>query len=325
MSTALKLEKKKLKVQKHIVANYKEQNQVEMAQAMKVTLKTIVASRIALGGIVGTDSNHIVSIDSAKADAIIKGREEKIAKLKAKVSKKLSSLDKAVKEVKTNKYSNADGTYKQQAREMMIEACKVQGVTPTLPFSTCELEKQFLAKKGKGFEFIGCEKELDTFGDMVNTIREDKVLKKAITPFYGLIGDLLKNATESQFANLILDYCGVLDTFKDEIKDVIDRDLMSVGGAMCVTLSKMGISNKDGIIGKIMSQFPTGMFGDEIGDTELATKLFFTSILKDGYSIEEFFSYQDDVKDENGQPVLKKNGAVKKKMPMMLIIVRRNK
>lgn len=277
-----------------------------------------------------TGSGKISSIDTDRASQIIEKRKAEIEKVKrlltkyeTKVSKNLAPIEEAVKKVETNTYSNADGVYKQQAREKMIEACKVQGITPTLPFSSCELEKQFLAKKGKGFDFIGCERDLDTFGDMVNTIREDKVLKKAITPYFGLIGDLLKNANENEYANIILDYCGVLDTFKDEIKDVIDRDLMQVGGAMCVTLSKMGISNKDGIVGDIMKQFPVGMFG-EMSDTELATKLYFHKILKDGYSIEEFFSYQDEVKDENGQPVLKKNGAVKKKMPMMLIIVRRN-
>jgi len=222
-----------------------------------------------------------------------------------------------------NKYSNADGVKKQSARIKMMRGIKdsgVKGIIPTLPYKTCTLQ-QLIDGMANGNTFIGCERDEATYNAMVDTINTYSL---PIEAYHGLIGDMLYGKKEDSYAHLILDYCGVLDTFANEIKYAMDNKLIQVGGTIAVTLSKIGIGNKNGIVGELLSKFPKGMFGD-INDTELGAKLFFNSLLGDNYEIEEFYNYQDVKKDANGQPILNAKGIEIKKMPMMLIRIKRVK
>ena len=280
-------------------------------------------------------NSHIAKIFNISEQAVYC----RVSRLKAKrlISDKkpllvLSKINKVKKEKKKknnrlskNNYSNSDGVFKQQARNIMKSAIKVEGTILSLPFETCELEKQILDEKPSGFNFIGCEMDLGTFSNMVNTILKNKSLEKSIKPYYGLVGDLIFKAKEDDYSNLILDYCGILDTFAKEIQYTIENNIVKVGGAICVTLSKMGISNDKTIIGEIIRKFPKAMFQTSMGETELATKIFFTNILGDNYTIETFFNYQDENKDENGNTIIGSNGRKSLKMPMMLVVIRRHK
>lgn len=236
-----------------------------------------------------------------------------------------TSAIKQIREPK-NTYSNACGVKKQQAREIMINAIKVHGLIPSLPFSTCELESQILARNPNAFKFIGCEMDRPTFIEMLKTIDNDERLINAITPYLGMIGDLLMNAKKDAFSNLILDYCGILETFAKEIEFVIKNNLVKAGGAICVTLAKRGSSKEENIFNDINKNIPTNLFDDNVGEVERAIRVFFINLVTNNpnYSIETFFPYQDDKKEE-GRPVLNKNGTPIKNAPMVLFVLRRNK
>jgi len=234
-------------------------------------------------------------------------RKKTIKPLKVNDTDNLKSKIKASKALKNNTFGNSNGVKKQEARKLMANAIKVQGKIPSLPFSTCELEKMILDKNPKGFTFIGCERDSKTYDEMCKTIMNDEVLKTAISTHYGLIGDVLFDAKEDAFSNLILDYCGVLESFIKEIEHVVENNIVGKGGAICITLNKRGY-NGDSVKNRILSKIPVGIYGNTCGEVELATIIYFHNlVLKNiGYSIEEFFNYQDTA-------------------PMMLIILRRNK
>lgn len=227
---------------------------------------------------------------------------------------------------RSNTYSNACGVKKQHARDIILEAIKVHGIIPSLPFSTCELERQILSKNPNAFKFIGCEKDADTYIEMFKTIKNDEILKNAITPHYGLIGDFLMNAKENAFSNLILDYCGTLETFKKEITHSVVANIVGVGGAICVTLTKRGSAIENNIFNEINKNIPSNLFEDGVGEIERAIRAFFINLVTSNpnYSIETFFPYQDD-KKEDGRPALNKCGKIIKNAAMVLFVIRRNK
>jgi len=266
-------------------------------------------------------------VERLKAKKLIKKSVKPFAvtnrKLKAKP--KANKRD-SVRRSKKNSYSNEDGVYKQEARNIMKQAIKVHGKILSLPFSTCELEKQILADNPNAFTFVGCEYESDTFAKMFQTIQKDEILKSVIEPYYGEIGDKIFNAKENEYSNLILDYCGILDTFSKEIKYTVENNIVGVGGAICVTLSKRNSAKEENIFKKINKNIPSNLFDDSVGETERAIRAFFMALVtvNSNYSIEEFFPYQD-IKMENGKEALSKTGNIIRKTPMVLFVLRRNK
>lgn len=287
---------KSAKINQYIVENFKLMSKDEMAEHFGITTRTIY--------------NRIKTLRDKKL--LPKSKNYKRDSVRRKKDK--------------NTFSNSNGVYKQQARTKMVNAITLQGLTLSLPFETCELEKQILDKNESGFKFVGCEMEIDTYKRMLDTISKDDALLEAVQPYFGKTTDKLENAKENEYSNLLLDYCGVLDTFADEIEHAVENNTVKAGGAICVTLNKRGYQG-DSIKNRTLAQFPKGMYGNSIGDVELTTKLFFNILVakNENYSIEEFFNYQDDKKDDNGQAVLNSRGVQVKNAPMMLVILRRNK
>ena len=213
---------------------------------------------------------------------------------------------KKVKKVK-NTYVNSEGINKQQARDIMVSAIKKtnikKGKILSLPFNTCKLELLLNSTVKNKFEYIGCERQTDTYFDMLKTIAENKI---NMHTYNGDIGDKIYQAKENEYSHLLLDYCGVLHSFAEEIKHAVNNNIVKEGGTISITLNKRGypIAQED-IANKILKGLPEGLFAGEKG-VSLATKLFFTRLIGSDYTFEEFFEYHD-----------------KHKSPMMLIILRR--
>jgi hypothetical protein len=311
VSAELNLLVSKCEIQSFILQNYKSKLAIEICNDLKVSLIKFAANRLALGGVI--NELGIIQLDESKATAILNANFIKLSIVRNKIKKlnaikKLNPIKKEKKEVKPkNTYVNHEGVYKNEAREKMVNAItsidSPIGVIPTLPSFTCKLESLILEKIGRGISFIGCERDFDTFHKMVNTIAESTILKRTIVPKFGEIGDVIFNAKKDNFAHLILDYCGTINSFHKEIEYAIQNDLVKVNGTLSITLSKNGIGNNIGIVGKLLRQFPDGCFGDE-KETEIGVKLFFNKVMKPNYKVETFFNYFDS-------------------SPMMLIIVRR--
>lgn len=301
----LNLLKDKYSVQKFIFDNHDKKQAVDICNELKITLIKFAANRIALGGTL--DENGFIQLDKPKATNVLKLHKDKIFELKNKI--KNSAFVEQEKRVakEKNTYANHGGFYKQQARDLMENAIRQigspMGVVPTLPSYTGKLELQILNSIGRGLEFIGCERDFDTFHKLVNTIAENPKLRKSLKPYFGEIGNIIFNAKTDDFAHLILDYCGTINTFHKEIEYAIQNDLVKLNGTISITLSKNGFKNNFGIVGELLRQFPKGCFGED-KETEMGVKLFLNKVMKSNYKVETFFNYYDS-------------------SPMMLIIVRR--
>lgn len=295
----------KYDVQHFILKNHETKTAVEICNELKISLAKLAANRLALGGVIS--ENGFIELDKPKAKKVIKNHLNTISKLHKKI-KNSASVEQEKKIVKEkNTYSNHEGFYKQEARNKMINAIgqvdSPMGVVPTLPSYTGKLELQILDNIGRGLEFIGCERDFDTFHKLVNTIAENPKLRKFLKPRFCEIGEVIFNAKTDDFAHLILDYCGTINSFHKEIEYAIQNDLVKVNGTISITLSKNGIGNNVGIVGELLRQFPQGCFGDD-KETEMGVKLFLNKVMKPNYKVETFFNYYDS-------------------SPMMLIIVRR--
>lgn len=301
----LNLLTEKYSVQKFIFDNHETKQAVDICNELKITLIKFAANRIALGGTL--DEMGFVKLDKPKATNVLKLHKDKIYELKNKI-KNSASVEQEKKVAKQkNTYTNHGGFYKQQARDLMENAIRQigspMGLVPTLPSYTGKLELQILNSIGRGLEFIGCERDFDTFHKLVNTIAENPKLRKYLKPYFGEIGNIIFNAKKDDFAHLILDYCGTINTFHKEIEYAIQNDLVKLNGTISITLSKNGFKNNFGIVGELLRQFPEGCFGED-KETEMGVKLFLNKVMKPNYKVETFFNYYDS-------------------SPMMLIIVKR--
>ena len=299
----LELLTNKFSIQDFILKNYESKPAVQICEQLEISLAKFAANRLALGGVI--NESGFIQLDKRKGKKILKAQLDKITILNKKI-KNSASIQKEKKQLEKNTYNNHGGFFKQQARDKMENAISFvdspMGTILTLPSFTCTLESQILNRIGKGINFIGCERDFDTFQQMVNTIANNDKLRKAIVPRFGEIGDVIFKSKTDEFAHLILDYCGTINSFHKEIEYAIQNDLVQLNGTISITLSKNGIGNNVGIVGELLRQFPEGCFNEK--ETEIGVKLFLNKVMKPNYKVELFFNYYDS-------------------SPMMLIIIRR--
>jgi transcriptional regulator CtsR len=294
-------------IQNYIYATFLYKTNKEIASTLQVKGSTIGAnySHLKMGG-------RITATDEIEREILVK--------VNAIFQKENKSFLKHL----VNNFSNESGVQKSQARVIIMRAILsgvINGTVLSLPFHTCTLEGLINSQNDK-LNFLGCEIDSQTFKAMQNTIEHTNL---PIEAYEGTIGDKIYSAKVNEFAHLILDYCGTINTFHKEIEYAMENDIMQVNGAMCVTISKMGMQNNMGKMGEILSKFPKGMFGDM--ETEMVNKLFFQNLCEKypNYKIETCFQYQDVKKDSKGQPIMRANNTPSKKMPMMLFVIRRIK
>jgi hypothetical protein len=253
------------------------------------------------------EMSSFLSIDSKDVTKI----KNRLLKLKIKnelaLNKELDSLESLLT---LSKYKNAKGVNKANARDLMVGYMSVYGKFLSLPHEKAEIEKMILAKfnNDKTIKFTAYEWELDIFHNLCKTVFEDKLPMSVI---WGSISEAIYKADENEYSNLILDYCGILDSFKDEIIHAINNNIVELNGTISITLSKFGINNSKGVIGEIFKSMPKEMFGTTLTQTELGIRLFFSKILNSNYTIETIFEYAD--KKDNGN----------KGMDMILIVIKR--
>jgi hypothetical protein len=207
-------------------------------------------------------------------------------------------------------FKNEKGINKDSAREKMAKAIKNFELTLSLPFEKAFLEKVILKFTKRKMKFIGYEWELPVFKKLVKLIRNEKL---PIEANFGSISEAIYQAKENEYGNLLLDYCGVLNTFAKEISFAVTNNIVQKNGIIAVTLSKIGIGNKYGIIGEMSKTIPAKFFKTELKETEHGIIRFFDKTLTSNYRMETVFNYHD-IK-ENGKPGMK----------MILVIIRRIK
>lgn len=148
---------------------------------------------------------------------------------------------KRIREAKTT-FTNYDGSGKAKARRLIAESImqtKRQGSNIlTLPAENWKMEKNILKQKS-GYKFTAVEREKGTFLKMVSKFLSDKLLTESVIGLENkTIGEHIMNDAENTYSSAILDYCGFIDSFYDEINDVMKRNLVKKGGYITLTLAE---------------------------------------------------------------------------------------
>jgi len=146
-----------------------------------------------------------------------------------------------VKEAK-NTYTNYYGTGKEKARGLIAEAImetkRQSSNILTLPADTWIMEKNIIKKK-PGYKFTAVERDNDTFMEMIKNLGLNKELLASVVSLHNkTISEVVVNDKEDTYSSAILDYCGFIDTFYDEIDDVMKRNLVKKGGYIALTFAE---------------------------------------------------------------------------------------
>ena len=208
--------------------------------------------------------------------------------------KKNTAFDKYNNAIKkaTNTYSNKNGDLKQEARTLMLNSIILKGLMLSLPCKDCTLEQQIL-KTFPTSKFVGCEYELETYFEMLNTISKKRL--PFVELYHGKISDKINEAKTNQYSNLFFDYCGQLGTFYKDIEKAIANDIMQVNGAMCITFNKR-ISIGTEYIYEKMELLNPRTTNDTNTRCEHTLRTFINRIGGLKYAIEEVFNYKDEGK-----------------------------
>jgi hypothetical protein len=226
-------------------------------------------------------------------------------------TKRYEKKKQKLSEPKKVKFKNFDGVGKKECRKIVSEMIgSVPSRFPkilTLPSSNWLWEKEILKQKSTS-RFIGVEHDKKTFNLMVKKYTENEDLLNSVIGLYNRpIGEIIEKSNTNDFDHMILDYCGMINTYKLEIEDVVQRDLVKVGGIISVTLSVTNRHNNRGKEVELISNtIPTNYFGHKF-DITLSTKVMMLNIIlnqKGKYKIVETVTYEDT-------------------SPMMLFVIRR--
>jgi hypothetical protein len=214
---------------------------------------------------------------------IINGTIAGTAKATVKVTKTPTSK---------GKFTNKKGVGKVKARKIMVDAITAiklnNNFILTLPSDTCQIERDLLVQSKK-FTFLGVEKDTDTYWAMVTKILKYRL---PITAFNGTMGAKIAEAKTNQYGHLILDYCGQLPTFSDEIMLALRNNIVEVNGTISITLNKR-LSGEEGrnFANFLLKLNPQNDF--KICEYEHLVRTFINRIGGYNYAIEKVFSYND--------------------------------
>lgn len=198
---------------------------------------------------------------------------------------------KVTKTIKVETFKNDKGVGKEVARTFIYEAINANKseskLILSLPSHTCAIEKKILAKT-KRFSFIGVELDENVYWKMAANIVKNRL---PITPFLGTMGDKIAEARTNQYAHLILDYCGQLHSFAEEIMLAMRNNIVEVNGTISITLNKRISGNGRtfaDFIQKLNPQHDTS-----ICESEHLVRTFINRIGGYNYAIEKVLNYND--------------------------------
>lgn len=182
-------------------------------------------------------------------------------------------------------FTNYYGEGKNNARNFICQNIKESGVlygnVMCLPAAYCLLELKIHNEVSNAFTYIACERLEKTFLEMVETIKENNLL------MFSRLGDLrstIYSAAENSYSHILLDYCGILTTFKDEILYLTKKNIVRVGGTIITTVEKA----RDG---RIIKGMGIKKETKNMSRTERSIKKFFRNI--DNYEMVDTFQYDD--------------------------------
>lgn len=211
-----------------------------------------------------------------------------------------------------NTFSNYYGTSKEHARQLIadciMETKRQSSNILTLPAAQWIMEKNILKQKS-GYKFTAVEREKDTFQTMVrNLVADQKLFDSVIGLENKSIGEQIATDAEDTYSSAILDYCGFIDSFLDEINDMMKRKLVKRGGYIALTFSENDRALNNSLHSENYSNtyIKNCCVDEEVSGAKVTNDLVnFLVLNNSGYKIVTKFPYRD------------------KKVNMLLFIIKR--
>jgi hypothetical protein len=193
-------------------------------------------------------------------------------------------------------FTNELGVQKQIAREWIVNSIyNSDKEFLTLPADNCKIEKMILEKISPKCNFVMCEEKPEVYRKLLLRIVNEFKHMPTLHPYK--VSKLIYEAKENQYSNLILDYCGQIATFADEIKYAIDNDIVEVNGVIALTFAKrISQDASKNFIEQIelLNKLPKSTYGDiNESRTENAVITYINRICGLKYSLEKVFNYRD--------------------------------
>lgn len=307
----------------YVLNNYRTESTTSIGMRFNVNRQTIsqVLRKLNKDGLININESYCNVNSNLTPKQLEQKREnhrkwyEKKKLVKSVVVKGSRSVSVPLNGEPKKAFKNHEGLGKMECRKIVSKFIgEIPGRYPkilTLPCDKWLWEKEVLSQKPES-KFVGVEYDNDVFNRMVSTYVNSPELQKSVVGLHNCsMWDVIRRSEENEYNHMILDYCGIINSFKDEIDEVMTRNLVKVGGIISITLSLTGRHNNDGgkEINNILTVIPKDIFGLEMSDCSFSTKLSIsTMVLKqDGrYKLDEVIEYNDTT-------------------PMLLFVIRRMK
>jgi hypothetical protein len=167
------------------------------------------------------------------------------------------------------------------------------------------------------FQHVCYEKEASHHLKMKDKIKIDNL--KNIKVWHREVVDYIKHAVESDCVFLDLDYMSEFWTIYLEVYMAIKRKIIKIGCPMSITMSQ-GSRKLNPLTEEFLKKNPMSE-EDRIKGVTVSEHIFKTWLIQsigDNYVIEEFYSYNNGKKDDNGK-------LIRQNYQMMIAIIRRVK
>lgn len=203
-----------------------------------------------------------------------------------------------------NTFKNYYATGKDKARGLITNAIlstKLRGSNIlTLPADAWIQEKLILTQK-EGYKFTAVERDKATFQNMFHNAGNDSMLLCSILACENKsIGEVTTTATEDTYSSAILDYCGFIDSFYDEINDMLSRNLVRKGGKITITLAENHRTfnnsvHKSEYTNKFINECTTS---NEVVNAKMVNNFLINNLIfnNKGYKLIEKLCYKDGAK-----------------------------
>lgn len=224
--------------------------------------------------------------------------------------------------MKKNTFKNHKGENKNEARNIMVRAIANSDIENykilSLPAEHFEIEKTIYQEVTRKYRYVMCERDGKTFDKLKRNLSKQKTkyfIGKTPSLYCGSIGDIILNAKEDEYSHLILDYCGQIGTFHEELQYAFRNDIVEVDGTISLTFNKRITPGQSMVFCNNIDKLNTYQIPNGV-DNGKSMRVIKTFINREGgykYNIEQIFEYTDN------------NNGTTKGASMVLVVVRRIK
>ena len=247
---------------------------------------------------------ELVGLKSFRNLVPILGQLNKIQRVASKTNKpEVKNTNK--KKVPTvsmakNTYTNYYGKGKDKARDLIAQSImstkRQSSNILTLPADTWIMEKNIMKQK-QGYKYTAVERDKETYKKMItNLIKDDNLFDSVIATANKTISEVIENDKPDTYSSAILDYCGFVDSFYNEINNVLTNNLVKKGGFITLTLAENDrVINHPLQMDNYSNTYIRNCYSDENVSgakvtNDLINNLVFNNV---GYRIVSKFNYKD--------------------------------